>query len=103
MDSPVGPSLTPQSVTGVTACRLEELIDTAAAELSIFAGQRTRGGGELESRGVADGLRRDEQETRFTPQAQSSPRMETLWGWDICQDRQNLGKPLATPGWRIRR
>jgi len=41
MYSPVGPSFTQKSVTGVTICRLEELIDAAADELNIFAGNIT--------------------------------------------------------------
>lgn len=38
---PVGPSFIQKSVTSITICRLEELIDAAVAELSIFAGKIT--------------------------------------------------------------
>lgn len=107
MYSPVGPSFIQKSVTSVTICRLEELIDAAAAELNIFAGKIMWHAVELQQpKGVAGGLPRDAAGDQVHPvstKAASYQNRERLYVLCMREDSWSLWNTEQFPTWRIRR
>lgn len=75
----------PKKCHHVTICRLEELIDAAAAELNISAGKITWRAVELQNLKELQVVRWEmQQETRFTPWSQKQPRIKMEWDCMFC-------------------